>query len=153
MGVRLYPNTTDPVKLERLAQVPPGTKAELEKMESRARELSDGQGFFHSLHDGEHEAELELHAFLLFGWGKFNNVLVPTLVPRHAWATALELEPMDSDVGRIDGSVLSLAAAGELLQANNIFGPHPDDDIESLSWIDPLTGKALAEYCEGVHWN
>jgi hypothetical protein len=148
MGVRLYPNTTDTVKLERLAQVPPGTKASLDRLEKKRQKAvvetnfeEGSRAFYDTLQDGEHEHENTLHNFLIFGWGKFRNLLLDDYNTR--------VQEFDPNVGRVD-----YPFAGLLLKANNIFGPHPDGDWEIRGFDNPssITGRKLAEYCEGVHW-
>ena len=151
MGVRLYPNTTDTVKLERLAQVPPGTKASLDRLEKKRQKAvvetnfeEGSRAFYATLQDGEHEDENTLHNFLIFGWGKFRNVLVEGA--KELWS-----EQFDPDVGRVDGLVF----AGLLLQANDISAPCPTEkNYMPYGFHTPvhIGGKALAEYCEGVHW-
>ena len=102
MGTRLYPNTTDPSKLERLACVLPGTarlvpfKKELEKSFLKMRE---GATFTEDGHEWPVDAEYEFHSlfrgsdvesyedFLLFGWGKFDLDLVPKDQDRYGGET------------------------------------------------------------------
>lgn len=94
MGTRLYPQTKDPSKLEKLAGVLPGTsrlvpfKKELEKSFLKMREGAtftdqngdewpvDAEYEFHSLFRNSDVDRYE--TFLLFGWGKFDLDLVPT---------------------------------------------------------------------------
>lgn len=80
MGVRLYPNTTDAAKLEKLAGVPRGTMAQLEILRE-AEQLyraahpeadADEVGYsFYCIANGSDVATLD--SFLSQGWGKFDS--------------------------------------------------------------------------------
>ena len=79
MGVRLYPNTTDAAKLEKLAGVPCGTMALLEI-------LREAEQLYRAAHPEVDEYEVgycfdciakghvgTLSSFLSEGWGKFRS--------------------------------------------------------------------------------
>ena len=103
MGTRLYPQTTDPSKLERLACVSSGTaklvpfKEELEKYFLKMREgatSTDEDGIewpvdteyeFFKLFSGSNVDTYE--GFKLFGWGKFDLDLVPNDQDRYGGET------------------------------------------------------------------
>jgi hypothetical protein len=90
MGTRLYPNTNNPVTLEKLAGVPAGTysrwnefklekRAFLAGLEKRAKQGEDRQKLFFESNDfageqydkmSEDEDVSHLDRFILFGWGK-----------------------------------------------------------------------------------
>jgi len=80
MGVRLYPNTKDAAKLEKLAGVPRGTMAQLEILRE-AEQLyraahpeadEDEVGYsFYCIAKGSDVAQLD--SFLSQGWGKFQS--------------------------------------------------------------------------------
>jgi hypothetical protein len=82
MGVRLYPNTTNVVRLEKLANVPSGTHARMEEMEKRHAEERANTADWNMYEDGyrqwkekdSDDAIGTLDAFLTFGWGKFRPV-------------------------------------------------------------------------------
>ena len=81
MGVRLYPNTQDVVRLEVLAGVPAGTMDRLTAMEARQkdelekapREERYELGYKHYQERNDDAAMGDLDAFMTFGWGKFNG--------------------------------------------------------------------------------
>jgi hypothetical protein len=85
MGVRLYPNTTNPESLEKLAKVPAGTHARLLATEERHRqELAALPGMSSCERQEAEYAQWKeindddamgtLSAFLAFGWGKFSDM-------------------------------------------------------------------------------
>jgi len=86
MGTRLYPKTTNPEILERLAQVHPGTYARLTALQGRYSNLAsqlptDESAFLrcerlsYRLYKEVHrvEALASLDSFLTFGWGKLRG--------------------------------------------------------------------------------
>lgn len=81
MGVRLYPNTNDVAKLEKLAGVPVGTTARLEVIQKRQEAEKAGIPLFDRYEiDYRHWQEINddgdlgnLEAFMLYGWGKFRG--------------------------------------------------------------------------------
>jgi hypothetical protein len=84
MGIRLYPNTKNVASLETICGVPAGTAARLEAVEARhAEELKPLAGKAPwERQDVEYRQWCEInddaalgdyHAFLLYGWGKFND--------------------------------------------------------------------------------
>lgn len=95
MGTRLYPNTTDERKLERLARVSRGTaklvglKENLYKVfveQNKDREDTDDLDYdWHCLFSGSEVDRFE--SFQLFGWGKFNLNLVPSGQERYSGYT------------------------------------------------------------------
>jgi len=79
MGVRLYPNTTDAAKLEKLAGVPQGTMAQLEILREAERlyraahpEVDEDEvGYsFYCIAKGSDVETLD--SFLCQGWGRFS---------------------------------------------------------------------------------
>jgi hypothetical protein len=136
MGTRLYPNTTNPSKLERLARVSPGTaklvpfKKELEKYFLKMREGAtftgeDGREWpvdpeyeFFKLFSGSDVDTYE--GFLLFGWGKFD----------------LDLVPNDQD-----------RYGGETTDTNLMF-----DMLLSSSWWGDFDAAEVIKLSEGFHW-
>ena len=95
MGTRLYPNTTDERKLERLARVSGGTaklvglKDNLYKVfveQNKDREDTDDLDYdWHCLFSGSEVDKFE--SFQLFGWGKFNLDLIPSGQERYSGYT------------------------------------------------------------------
>ena len=95
MGTRLYPNTTDERKLERLACVGGGTaklvglKNDLYKVfveQNKDKEDADVLDYdWHCLFSGSAVDKFE--SFQLFGWGKFNLDLVPSGQERYSGYT------------------------------------------------------------------
>jgi len=82
MGVRLYPNTTNVAKLEKLANVPEGTHNRMEEMAKRHEAALVGIDR-HDRYELEYKQWQErnddrpigdLDAFLTFGWGKFRPI-------------------------------------------------------------------------------
>jgi len=80
MGVRLYPNTKDAAKLEKLAGVPRGTMAQLEILKEAEQlyraahpEVDEGEvGYsFYCIAKGSDVAQLD--NFLSEGWSKFQS--------------------------------------------------------------------------------
>ena len=81
MATRLYPNTDNPQILEQLANVPPGTHAELTAIEQRHQhELKDITDFstryeieerhYNEIHDHENHNIEKLYDFILSGYGR-----------------------------------------------------------------------------------
>ena len=131
MGVRLYPNTKDASKLEKLAGVPQGTMAQLEILRE-AEQLyraahpevdADEVGYsFYCIYKGS--AVETLDSFLCQGWGKFQG------------ADLLAEEDMcvgSAPVGKL---------ACQLLLNSNGCMPH---------W-DQLDALDIVVLSEGVHW-
>ena len=136
MGTRLYPKTTNPSKLERLAQVRTGTaklvpfKEELEKYFLKMREGAtyteedgiewpvDTEYEFFSLFSGSDVDTYE--GFLLFGWGKFD----------------LDLVPSDQD-----------RYGGETTDTDLMF-----DMLLSSSWRCLFDAAEVIKLSEGFHW-
>lgn len=131
MGVRLYPNTTDAAKLEKLAGVPEGTMAQLEILRE-AEQLycaahpevyGDEVSYnFYCIAKGSHVATLD--SFLSQGWGKFQG------------ADLLAEEDLcagTAPVGKL---------ACQLLLSSNGCMPH---------W-DQLDALDIVVLSEGVHW-
>lgn len=88
MGIRLYPSTTNPENIEKLAAVPAGTAERLNRLiadcklttEDKSevgltfRDIEDRyEGFYGKLHSKEYAAEASLDHFLTFGFGKFHG--------------------------------------------------------------------------------
>jgi len=82
MGVRLYPNTTNAAKLEKLAGVPEGTHKRMEDMAKRHAEERAAATNWNEYEDGyrqwkerDNDGPIgDLDAFLTFGWGKFRPI-------------------------------------------------------------------------------
>ena len=81
MATRLYPVTTDPRVLERLAGVPEGTHEKLAAIRekyARARRAEDAQ--LENLDSQEFEdicndlSAARYNTFILFGWGRISNL-------------------------------------------------------------------------------
>ena len=132
MGVRLYPNTKDAAKLEKLAGVPEGTMAQLEILRESERLYcaahpevdKDEVGYnFFCISKGSDVGTLD--DFLLQGWGKFQS-------------TGLLEEEEDSCVGSAPVGKL----ACQLLLNSTGCMPHWDQ-------LDALDILVLSE---GVHW-
>jgi hypothetical protein len=68
MGTRLYPITTNPRKLEKLAGVPAGTWEVYRELEKQFPEQDE---FYAALDEPKNESVARLFHFDLFGWGKF----------------------------------------------------------------------------------
>ena len=153
MGTRLYPNTTNPSKLERLARVSPGTaklvpfKEELEKYFLKMREGAtyidedgrecpfDAEYEFYSLFSGSGVDTYE--SFKLFGWGKFDLDLVP------------------SDQKRYCGSTNDPEIMGQMLWSSGWEDPDGLYDCESFKLpCKPGTASynEIIELSEGFHW-
>lgn len=155
MGTRLYPKTTNPSKLERLALVLPGTarlvpfKKELEKSFLKMREgatYTDEDGIecpvdveyeFHSLFSGSAVDTYE--GFLLFGWGKFDLDLVP------------------SDQDRYDGSTDDPEIMYQMLWSSAWQDPDGFYDCEGLKSYPfkpgiPGNREIITELSEGFYW-
>jgi hypothetical protein len=132
MGVRLYPNTKDAAKLEKLAGVARGTMAQLEI-------LQEAERLYRAAHPEADEHEVgysfyciaqrsdvaKLDNFLSEGWGKFQS------------AGLLEGENVysgNAPVGRL---------ACQLLLSSNRAMPH---------W-DQLDALDIVVLSEGVHWS
>jgi hypothetical protein len=78
MGIRLYPNTKNPVALERIVGVPAGTAARLAEMEKRHAEEREGNTdpeLGYRQYCEKDGAIGEFDTFLTFGWGKFFDPL------------------------------------------------------------------------------
>jgi hypothetical protein len=81
MGCRLYPNTINAAKLEKLAFVPEGTMRRLEEMAKRhaeervnAANWSEYDGGYRQWKERDEDGSIgDLDAFLTFGWGKFDG--------------------------------------------------------------------------------
>lgn len=131
MGVRLYPNTTDAAKLEKLAGVPRGTMAQLEI-------LREAKQLYRAAHPEADEDEVDysfyciakgsevatLSNFLSQGWGKFQSA---GLLPEE------DMYMGNAPVGRL---------ACQLLLNSNGAMPH---------W-DQLDALDIVVLSEGVHW-
>jgi len=90
MGIRLYPQTSDPSVLERLINVPEGTHARLKQLQTAFDDVfglkkPDGPNYVSNPDSKEDDVEYLLHQvieadlnlskmkdFLIYGWGKFN---------------------------------------------------------------------------------
>lgn len=82
MGVRLYPCTSDPAKLEALASVSHGTARRSELMarlkEHAIKLMGPSQDPDYEWHCCLSGSEVDTYeSFKLFGWGKFNTDLLP----------------------------------------------------------------------------
>ena len=86
MGIRLYPSTTNPKSLEKLAGVPELTTESLNKLTALCKltaedlvgvtfaEYNDrSEQFYEKLFSEGEENEQKLHHFLINGWGKFSG--------------------------------------------------------------------------------
>lgn len=103
MGTRLYPVTTDPRVLERLAGVPAGTYNDLESLKKRMadkpyREFADKVW---------HDRDLRLlDMFLSFGWGRVDSRICPDCCGDTKWprrmAEILEWHNVDLNGVSID---------------------------------------------------
>jgi hypothetical protein len=131
MGVRLYPNTTDAAKLEKLAGVPRGTMAQLEILQEAERLYraahpeadEDEVGYsFYCIAKGSDVATLD--SFLSEGWGKFQSA---GLLPEE------DMYLGNAPVGRL---------ACQLLLNSSGAMPH---------W-DQLDALDIVVLSEGVHW-
>lgn len=115
MGVRLYPSTTDPRILEKLAGVPEGTTRRLEGFEGKKSTMGEEQ--WHE----ELFADEELHALLsfdLFGWGRLNRAASEFLTARDE----------DHVVGEVSGE-----AAAELMKLQGVVLPE-GVTLNSVNW-------------------
>lgn len=130
MGVRLYPNTKDAAKLEKLAGVPQGTMAQLEI-------LREAEQLYRAAHPEVDQQEVgynfycitkgdvaTLDSFLTQGWGKFQGA---GLLPEE------DMYLGNAPVGRL---------ACQLLLNSSGAMPHWDQ-------LDALDIVVLAG---GVHW-
>ena len=131
MGVRLYPNTTDAAKLEKLAGVPRGTMTQLEifreaeQLYRAAHPEADEDEVGYSFYCIAKGSDVEtLDSFLSDGWGKFQCAGLLTEEDMY-----LGNEP----VGRL---------ACQLLLSSNGAMPH---------W-DQLDALDIIVLSEGVHW-
>lgn len=116
MGIRLYPNTTDPRKLEVLSQVSEGTYEKLMALEAKYNFGNPSGDFFtyqtrmEQFHE-EVSANNDLnnlHGFLLFGWGKFNGFGIAkdcsgSLQDRQQCETLLKQNDIQADVDLCEG--------------------------------------------------
>ena len=131
MGVRLYPNTTDAAKLEKLAAVPHGTMALLEILREAEQlyraahpemdEYEVGDNFYRI---SKGSAVETLDSFLSEGWGKFQSA---GLLPEE------DMYLGNAPVGRL---------ACQLLLNSSGAMPH---------W-DQLDALDIVVLSEGVHW-
>ena len=131
MGVRLYPNTTDAAKLEKLAGVPQGTMAQLEILREAERlylaahpevdAYEVGYNFYCISKGSDVET---LDSFLSDGWGKFQAADLLTEEDRYLGS---------APVGKL--------ACQLLLQSSGAM-PH---------W-DQLDALDIIVLSEGVHW-
>jgi len=131
MGVRLYPNTTDAAKLEKLAGVPHGTMALLEILREAEQlyraahpemdEYEVGDNFYRI---SKGSAVETLDSFLSEGWGKFQSA---GLLPEE------DMYLGNAPVGRL---------ACQLLLNSSGAMPH---------W-DQLDALDIVVLSEGVHW-
>ena len=109
MGTRLYPMTNDERKLERLANVAPGT-AKLARMKDSLFELFKQQQ--EDQNSNDQDIEYDWHclfsgsdvdryqSFLLFGWGKFDLDYVPKDQERYCGSTT----DLDAMLGMLTSS-------------------------------------------------
>lgn len=140
MGTRLYPNTKDAAKLEKLAGVPEGTMRALQLWEEMqtvywnhigiSKYDDDDKGY--DMWTIAHNSDVgTLEGFLLNGWGKFD----------------LSLIPLDEDGGeesRICGDANGSLAV-QLLMSSSAF--------EYMDCKDILKVFDLVVESEGVHWS
>jgi len=175
MGTRLYPNTTDRIVLEQLAQVPAGTMMRLNALKARKIATRKGVRYYLVPHVSQlvpvhdfaglqkiWEAEFEaihkdadcyrLDGFLSEGWGRMYGV---------SERTAQELGMIDetgyiSAVGSLSDSAQVARLLDELDNKNFEISlsdseqilviPHPNDIHEEFARI-PIAAL------DGVHWS
>jgi hypothetical protein len=128
MGTRLYPMTKDTALLEKLAEVPPGTAAALERFEAVTAALTDEQLLaltgldVNTRGNGRHCAIYKLReaveeianydSFITFGWGKFQG------------------HQLVAPANRVCNGTTDLALVKQLLQAQGVTLP---DGVTTVS--------------------
>ncbi len=81
MGTRLYPATNDIATIEKLAGVPAGTKAILDRLTAEGEKISaeTGDEFAVFDHIRTNEDAARLDSFITFGWGKVSYKIIAEL--------------------------------------------------------------------------
>jgi hypothetical protein len=81
MGTRLYPATNDIATIEKLAGVPAGTKATLDRLTAEGKKISAATGdefaVFDHIRTNQDAARLD--SFITFGWGKVSYKTIAEL--------------------------------------------------------------------------